>query len=132
MMTRALRRRRWLRSGAIENVLGYGSLIGLALLAYDSVRWEFLSHLDFGIVYEYRTPLLKGLGITLLLTGLTVVIGYVTGVGMAIAYQIPPFRIPGYAGGSRRCAGSSPCTSRSGATPRCWCSCSGCTSRCPW
>ena len=95
MVTRALRRRRWLRSGAIENVLGYGSLIGLALLAYDSIRWEFLSHLDFGIVYEYRAPLLKGLGITLLLTGLTVVIGYVTGVGMAIAYQIPPFRIPG-------------------------------------
>lgn len=61
-MRHAIRRRRR-RPGAIENALGYGALLGLALLAWDSIRWESFSHLDFRIVYEYRAPLLKGLGV---------------------------------------------------------------------
>ena len=79
---------RWFwRSGVGERVIGFGVLIGLGALVASSIKWEFLSHLDFTIVYTYRVPLLKGLGITLLLTGITMVVGYVTGVGMAIAYQ---------------------------------------------
>ena len=80
---------RWLRrSGYGEGIVGYGALVGIALLVYSSINWEFLSYLDFSIVYKYRVPLLKGLGITLLLTGITIVIGYVLGVTLAILYQI--------------------------------------------
>ena len=81
--------RRLRRSGAGERVVGYGSLLGLAALAYVSIDWEFLSHLDFSIIYQYRLPLLKGLGMTLALTAITVVIGYVAGILLAILYQIP-------------------------------------------
>ena len=81
-------RRLW-RSGVGERVVGYGALLGFGVLLYSSINWEFLSYLDFSIVYKYRVPLLKGLGITLLLTAITMVIGYVSGVIMAIAYQIP-------------------------------------------
>ncbi len=85
--------RRVLRSAAFERGVGFGALIAIGLLLYSTIKWQFLSYLDFGIVYTYRVPLLKGLGITLLLTGITMVVGYITGVLMAIAYQIPPFRI---------------------------------------
>ena len=81
--------RRLQRSGAAERFFGYGSLIALAAFCYTSVDWEFLSHLDFSIVYKYRLPLLKGLGMTLTLTAITVVVGYVSGILLAILYQIP-------------------------------------------
>lgn len=81
--------RRLQRSGAAERFFGYGSLLALAALCYTSIDWEFLSHLDFSIVYQYRLPLLKGLGMTLALTAITVVIGYVSGILLAILYQIP-------------------------------------------
>jgi len=81
-----------MRSAAFEQTTGFGALIGIGILIYMSVKWEFLSYLDFGIVYTYRVPLLKGLGITLLLTVITMVIGYVVGVFLAISYQIPPLR----------------------------------------
>jgi polar amino acid transport system permease protein len=91
MMSRTTRR--VLRSAAFERALGFGALIGIGVLLYSTINWQFLSYLDFGIVYTYRMPLLQGLGITLLLTGISMVVGYITGVLMAIAYQIPPFRI---------------------------------------
>ena len=81
-------RRLW-RSGVGERIIGYGSLVGLGVLFYNTVNWEFLSYLEFSIVYQYRIPLLKGLGITLLITAITMVIGYISGVILAIAYQIP-------------------------------------------
>ena len=81
-------RRLW-RSGVGERIVGYGALVGFGVLIYSSINWEFLSYLDWSIVYQYRVPLLKGLGITLLLTAITMVIGYVSGVIMAIAYQVP-------------------------------------------
>ena len=81
--------RRFWRSGLGERVVGFGALVGLGVLCYATINWEFLSYLEFSIVYKYRIPLLKGLGITLLLTAITMVIGYVSGVILAIAYQIP-------------------------------------------
>ena len=81
--------RRLQRSGAAERFFGYGSLIALAAFCYTSINWEFLSYLEFSIVYQYRLPLLKGLGMTLVITASTVVIGYVSGVLLAILYQIP-------------------------------------------
>ena len=81
--------RRLQRSGAAERFFGYGSLIALAAFCYTSIDWEFLSYLEFSIVYKYRLPLLKGLGMTLAITAATMVIGYVSGVLLAILYQIP-------------------------------------------
>ena len=81
--------RRLQRSGAAERFFGYGSLIALAAFCYTSIDWEFLSYLEFSIVYQYRLPLLKGLGMTLMLTAITVVVGYVSGILLAILYQIP-------------------------------------------
>ena len=81
--------RRLQRSGAAERFFGYGSLLALAAFCYTSIDWEFLSHLEFSIVYTYRLPLLKGLGMTLTLTAITVVVGYVSGILLAILYQIP-------------------------------------------
>jgi len=76
------------RSDIGERIAGYGALVGLGILLYNTINWEFLSHLDFSIIYKYRLALLKGLGITLLLTAITMAVGYVTGVILAIAYQI--------------------------------------------
>ena len=73
----------------IRAVNTFTHLIALALLLYRGVNWEFISYLDFSIVYKYRIPLLKGLGMTLALTGITIVIGYVSGVLLAILYQVP-------------------------------------------
>ena len=81
--------RRLRRSGTAERFFGYGSLLALAALCYVSIDWEFFSYLDFSIVYKYRVPLLKGLGMTLVITASTVVIGYVSGILLAILYQIP-------------------------------------------
>ena len=90
MRTSFSRRLRHLRrSGAAERIAGYGALIGLGALCYGSINWEFLSYLEPSIVYQYRVPLLKGLGMTLALTAITVVIGYVSGITLAILYQIP-------------------------------------------
>ena len=77
------------RTGAGERIVGYGALVGVAVLVYSTINWEFISYLEFSIIYQYRIPLLKGLGITLLLTAITMVSGYVSGVVLAIAYQLP-------------------------------------------
>jgi len=85
--------RRWLRRfwrpGAGERAIGFVALVALVVLIARSINWEFVSYLQPMIVYEYRVALLRGLGITLMVTGITLVAGYVAGVAMAIAYQLP-------------------------------------------
>ena len=81
--------RRLLRSAWGERIVGYGALVGLGVLIYISIDWEFFSYLDFSIIYKYRAVLLKGLGMTLLITAIAVVVGSVSGVILAILYQIP-------------------------------------------
>ena len=81
--------RRLMRSALGERIVGYGALVGFGVLIYISIDWEFFSYLDFSVIYKYRAVLLKGLGMTLLITTITVVIGYVSGVILAILYQIP-------------------------------------------
>jgi His/Glu/Gln/Arg/opine family amino acid ABC transporter permease subunit len=87
-MTRSSFRRFW-RSGAGERTVGYAALVGLVVLIWQSINWEFASQLQPMIIYEYRLALLRGLGITLIATGVTLVAGFVAGVAMGIAYQLP-------------------------------------------
>ena len=87
-MTRSSFRRFW-RSGAGERTVGYAALVGLVVLIWQSINWEFASQLQPMIIYEYRLALLRGLGITLMATGVTLVAGFVAGVAMGIVYQLP-------------------------------------------
>ena len=72
-----------------EQAFGFAVLIGVGVLAYRSVNWSFLQALDFTVIYTYRVALLKGLGITLVLTSGSVIVGFVTGITLAILYQVP-------------------------------------------
>ena len=72
-----------------ERTVGYAALVGLFVLAWQSINLEFASQLKPMIIYEYRLALFRGLGITLMVTGITFVAGFVAGVTMGIAYQLP-------------------------------------------
>ncbi len=72
-----------------EQAFGFAVLIGVGVLAYRSVNLSFLQALDFTVIYTYRVALLKGLGITLVLTSGSVIVGFVTGITLAILYQVP-------------------------------------------
>lgn len=72
-----------------QNALFAAFAVGLAgLLAYQ-VNWELIASLDFSVVWEYRLPLLKGLGTTLLLTAIAGVSGIFFGTILAILSQSP-------------------------------------------
>ena len=57
-------------------------------LAYQ-LNWELIGAMEFGVVWEYRLPLLKGLGITLFLTAVAGVCGLFFGTIFAILSQSP-------------------------------------------
>ncbi len=77
------------RAKWIEHAAAMACSAGFIWLLYENVNWEFLSSLDFKVVYTYRTALLKGLGMTLLLTLITMVLAVMIGVTLAILYRIP-------------------------------------------
>lgn len=77
------------RAKRFEHIAAVLCAAGIAWLLYEQVNWKFLSALDFSVVYTYRVALLKGLGMTLLLTAITIVLAVVIGVALAILYRLP-------------------------------------------
>ena len=75
-----------------EPLAGAACTLGLAWLIWSNLNREFLAGLDFSVVYDYRHVLLQGLGLTLLLTAVTMVAALAIGVVFAILYRLP-FRI---------------------------------------
>ena len=67
------------------------TLLCLAVVAWvaGTINWSFLGELDFLKLWIYRYAILQGIGVTLLLTGLSVVIGLLAGVALAVGLQIP-------------------------------------------
>jgi His/Glu/Gln/Arg/opine family amino acid ABC transporter permease subunit len=65
---------------AIVTVLILGTLFGL-------VDWKFLQKIDFTKLWVYRFAFLQGLGVTILLTGLSVFIGLIAGTALAVGMQ---------------------------------------------
>lgn len=67
------------------------AIVAIAILSWlvAQVNWEFVSGLQFGVLWEYRYALLQGLANTLLLTGISVAIGLVAGFALAAGLQVP-------------------------------------------
>ena len=60
----------------------------LGVFAYF-LNWKLLLSLDFSVVWEYRVVLMKGMGLTLVLTACAAVLGLLFGTLLAIASQSP-------------------------------------------
>ena len=78
------RRVRFLQN-AMFATLGAAILAGLAY----QLNWELVRSMEFGVVWQYRLPLLKGLGTTLFLTAVAGVLGLFFGTILAILSQSP-------------------------------------------
>jgi len=70
---------------AVSSVLAL-ALIAAVLIALD---WEFVAELNFTVVWEYRIALAKGLGLTLVISGVAVVFGLGAGTVLAILLYAP-------------------------------------------
>lgn len=82
----------WLRQRS--DVLWFTVLPTTAALAIVAgvvglVDWKFIRTVDFSTLWIYRFALLEGLGFTLLLTGLSVLMGLVAGTALAAGLQAP-------------------------------------------
>jgi len=67
------------------------ALLATAILAWLAhlVNWSFVQTLDFGALLKYRQALLQGLVGTLVITGVSVTLGFAIGVTLAIGLQAP-------------------------------------------
>lgn len=74
-----------LLSDGVPTAIAVGILIWIAA----SIRWEFVTSLDFSILWPYRWALLQGLLNTLLLTAAAVLIGLPAGFVLAAAMLLP-------------------------------------------
>jgi polar amino acid transport system permease protein len=54
---------------------------------FSFVDWKFLQKIDFAKLWIYRFALLEGLGSTVLLTGLSIFIGLISGTALAVGIQ---------------------------------------------
>jgi len=77
------------RARSIQN--GLFLAVGAALVAglIYQLNWELIRSMEFGVVWEYRYPLIKGLGITLLLTAIAGGLGLFFGTILAVLSQSP-------------------------------------------
>lgn len=71
-------------------VLGCAVLLAIASV----VDWEFVRTLNFWVLWDYRIAILRGLTLTLLITGVAVCLGLLVGVLFAVLIHAPigPFR----------------------------------------
>jgi His/Glu/Gln/Arg/opine family amino acid ABC transporter permease subunit len=67
------------------------SIAAVAILAWVAsfVKWDFLTTLDFSVVWTYRAPLIQGLTNTLIITGVSVSLGLLAGFVLAIGFMTP-------------------------------------------
>lgn len=63
------------------------SVVLIAFIAYH-VDWQFIAGLKFAPLWEYRSALATAVGITLLVSGLAVLIGLAIGIALAILLQL--------------------------------------------
>jgi polar amino acid transport system permease protein len=64
----------------LANLSPVGVLILICGCALYFIDWDYVRALNFGVVYEYRLALLRGLGVTLLYTVGAFVVGYFLGI----------------------------------------------------
>ncbi len=65
------------------------SLAGVVVAGAWSVNWDTVLNLDFSGLWRFRVAILKGLGMTLLLTAAAALCGILVGTLLAIAMQAP-------------------------------------------
>lgn len=63
------------------------AVVGIVVAGLWSINWETLFNLDFAGLWRFRIAILKGLGMTLMLTAAAAVFGLLAGTVLAIAMQ---------------------------------------------
>lgn len=68
--------------------VSYGIAILIAVVVASQVDWRFVASMKFDFLWEYRFAFLRAIGVTLLISGLSVVIGLAIGVSLAVLLQL--------------------------------------------
>lgn len=85
-----LRNQTYARRSALGVLLPIALIILMVGALVWNVNWRYISQLDFSVIIEYRKPLIDGLGMTLMLTALSLAFGSVTGAIFAVLLQVGP------------------------------------------
>ncbi|HEY0208351.1 amino acid ABC transporter permease [Acerihabitans sp.] len=75
-----------------QKIAGTVIVILLSAFILFNVRWDFVRALDFSVIYQYWRLLLTGLSMTVFVTLVSIITGLLSGIILAILYQLP-FRI---------------------------------------